>query len=301
MKGDLMARCIAPIYFFVLFVCGTTTLLFFGAEARASDAGGVCGECHKDIAASSTSSYHGKIWRGTGDGNTCQSCHGLGDKHMEDPSPQTIISFDKDSGRDAESLNGRCLACHESSRILSHWDMGEHSGNDVTCVSCHKVHAARSTVDQPTVCYTCHRSIKVQVSKQSHHPIKEGKIKCSDCHNSHGTLASHMIKAESVNELCYQCHPDKRGPYIYEHPPVAENCAICHTSHGSRHSRLLTEKIPSLCQDCHDWSRHPGTPYDAETGFSGSSPSNRFFSRSCLNCHGTIHGSSHFENHLMTR
>ena len=114
-------------------------------------------------------------------------------------------------------------------------------------------------------------------------------------------VVSDLSLAENVNQLCFKCHPDKRGPYVYEHPPVAENCATCHTPHGSRHAKLLTEKVPNLCQDCHDWSRHPGTPYDAKTGFTGTSPSNRFFSRSCLNCHGAIHGSTSFENHALTR
>jgi len=110
-----------------------------------------------------------------------------------------------------------------------------------------------------------------------------------------------MIRAENVNQLCYQCHPDKRGPFVYEHPPVAENCTICHTPHGSRHAKLLAEKVPNLCQDCHDWSRHPGTPYDAKTAFTGSNPSNRFFARGCVNCHGAIHGSTSFEDHAFTR
>jgi hypothetical protein len=63
----------------------------------------------------------------------------------------------------------------------------------------------------------------------------------------------------------------------------------------------MKEKVPNICQDCHDWSRHPGTPYDAKSGFQSSSPSNRFYARSCLNCHGAIHGSNTFENHRLTR
>jgi DmsE family decaheme c-type cytochrome len=99
-----------------------------------------------------------------------------------------------------------------------------------------------------------------------------------------------MIRAENINQLCYKCHADKRGPYLWEHPPVEENCLTCHVSHGSKTAKLMTEKVPNLCQDCHDASRHPGTVYDAKTGFTGSAPSNRFFARSCLNCHSSIHG-----------
>ena len=155
--------------------------------------------------------------------------------------------------------------------------------------------------NEPEVCFGCHVDIRVAVSKRSHHPIIEDKVSCSSCHSPHGSLSRHMVKADDPQQLCFTCHADKRGPYVYEHPPVAENCLTCHTPHGSIHAKLLTEKVPNLCQDCHDWQRHPGTPYDAKTAFTGSSPSNRFFGRACLNCHGAIHGSNTFENHALTR
>lgn len=267
----------------------------FAAEA---ERGASCVDCHEQEVASFNSSFHSKIWQGK---NDCQSCHGNTDQHLNDQSKNAIVSFSKDGGRAAEELSAQCLTCHDSSSHLGMWDAGAHSRNDVTCTSCHSIHTSSSTVKQPVVCFECHKTTKVQVRKQSHHPIMEGKVNCSDCHNPHGSLSKGMLKAESVNQLCYQCHADKRGPFISEHPPVEENCAICHTPHGSSHAKLMTEKIPNLCQDCHDWSRHPGTPYDAATGISGRRPSNRFFGRSCLNCHGNIHGSSHFDNLGLTR
>jgi DmsE family decaheme c-type cytochrome len=149
---------------------------------------------------------------------------------------------------------------------------------------------------QPEACFTCHTDIRYQANKQSHHPIIEGKVKCSDCHNPHGSTTHGMLKADSVNLLCYKCHADKRGPYLWEHPPVEENCLACHDSHGTKASKLLKEKLPNLCQDCHDAQRHPGTPYDARTTFLGNAKSNKMYGRSCLNCHGVIHGSNAPEN-----
>jgi DmsE family decaheme c-type cytochrome len=103
-----------------------------------------------------------------------------------------------------------------------------------------------------------------------------------------------MINADSVNDLCYQCHAEKRGPYAFEHTPVPENCLYCHEIHGSNHRKLLVRKVPLLCQSCHNDNRHPGSPYTSFHAFGGSATSgkNRFFGRSCLNCHGNIHGSS---------
>jgi predicted CXXCH cytochrome family protein len=88
------------------------------------------------------------------------------------------------------------------------------------------------------------------------------------------------------------------GPFLFQHPAVEENCLLCHAPHGSSHTKLLNERVPNLCQDCHDWSRHPGTAYSGDQGFnrfSGSptKPANtRFVARSCLNCHNAIHGSN---------
>ena len=73
-----------------------------------------------------------------------------------------------------------------------------------------------------------------------------------------------MLKHETVNQQCYSCHAEKRGPYVFSHPPVDENCLSCHNPHGSSHTFLLNEKVPNVCQDCHDWSRHPGSFYGGQ-------------------------------------
>ncbi|RJX25019.1 MAG: DmsE family decaheme c-type cytochrome [Desulfurivibrio sp.] len=260
-----------------------------------------CADCHQKMADTFAGTFHARIWEGMGQQHGCQTCHGDTAEHTADPTMQNVLTYRARQGSPAEQLSAKCLECHSGDTHLAMWDLGQHSRNDVSCFSCHVMHAPRAEVDQPATCFTCHRSSRMEVSKQSHHPIMENKIKCSDCHNTHGALSRAMIRDDSVNQLCYQCHAEKRGPYVWEHPPVEENCLICHTPHGSRHAKLLVEKVPNICQDCHDWSGHPGAPYDATGGFTGSVPNDRFFARSCLNCHGAIHGSAHFEHHGLTR
>jgi DmsE family decaheme c-type cytochrome len=97
-----------------------------------------------------------------------------------------------------------------------------------------------------------------------------------------------MLKAESVNLLCYRCHTEKRGPYVWQHPPVEENCLICHTPHGSKAAKLLTERVPNLCQECHNPDVHPDV---VPTG-SASTFNSLLSGRACLNCHGQVHGSN---------
>jgi predicted CXXCH cytochrome family protein len=68
----------------------------------------------------------------------------------------------------------------------------------------------------------------------------------------------------------------------------------CHEIHGSNHTKLLVRKVPFLCQSCHTRTGHPSRPATNYHSFLGpaTSQKNRFFARSCLNCHGNIHGSS---------
>jgi DmsE family decaheme c-type cytochrome len=176
----------------------------------------------------------------------------------------------------------------------------KHQSMQIPCDSCHSIHKPAQEKSflkarEPDLCFNCHKNIRAQSNKQSHHPVKEGMLNCSSCHDAMGTPnPKGMIKADSINDLCYQCHAEKRGPFAFEHPPVSENCLNCHEPHGSNHSTLLTRKAPLLCESCHDVAGHPSQPYTNLHSFTGpaTSSKNRFFGRSCLNCHANIHGSS---------
>ncbi|MFC1886512.1 cytochrome c3 family protein [Thermodesulfobacteriota bacterium] len=139
--------------------------------------------------------------------------------------------------------------------------------------------------------------VKAELVRLSRHPIKEDKMKCSDCHNSHGAIADKLIDAQINNQKCFECHADKRGPNLWDHMPVTENCITCHTPHGSSHSPLLKTKIPYLCQRCHSNDGHAGELWAKKSGQEGltvyRASRNRLFYRSCVNCHSKIHGSNH--------
>jgi DmsE family decaheme c-type cytochrome len=238
-------------------------------------------------------------------GKSCASCHGDVSAHAADPRKNKMANvFGKKVP--AAQKDQSCLSCHDGNRMLAFWDAGKHKKNDVACSNCHNIHGKAG---EPSVgrfvttarqleyetCNSCHKQTRAQINKTSHHPIVEGKVTCSDCHNPHGALSHAMVKNESVNQLCISCHADKRGPFVWEHAPVEENCLSCHNSHGSNHPKLLNEKVPNLCQDCHDAARHPGTPYGSQASFGAAAPSGvntRFIARSCVNCHQTIHGSN---------
>jgi DmsE family decaheme c-type cytochrome len=261
---------------------------YIGSEA--------CKGCHEVQYESYAKSRHAKSdVKGAEYNEACETCHGPGGKHVEKGGGRgvDIVAFGKKVAPQARSA--KCLSCHEDSKELSAWNMSRHKSEDVACNDCHNVHSQRAKflkADQSTLCFGCHKDVRAQSNRQSHHPLKEGKISCSSCHNPHGEFGEKMVKADSVNELCYKCHAEKRGPFMSEHPPVEENCLNCHVAHGSNHSKLLNARMPQLCQSCHDWTQHPGSPYTSYEGFQGSATSRFMVARSCMNCHSTIHGSN---------
>lgn len=280
-----------------------------------------CLRCHQDQAGILQTKHGAGADPGSpvGRGEACAACHGINIQHESNPAQHKHpVRFDK-GAVPARQQTEACMSCHAGNRHLAFWETGRHGRNDVRCNDCHAVHAkpprgstiAITRKDPSTnpfvnterqfeyeTCITCHKQTRVQINKPSHHPIIEGKVTCSSCHNPHGSISPGMIKHETVNVQCESCHAEKRGPFLFQHPAVEENCLSCHAPHGSSHAKLLNEKVPNLCQDCHDWSRHPGTAYSGDQGFvrlpgsTVSTPNTRFVARSCLNCHNAIHGSN---------
>lgn len=227
---------------------------------------------------------------------TCTSCHGESDSHINKPEgakerPKPERTFTRHSTTSIQDRNQTCLGCHDGGKRI-HWSMGAHATNDVSCASCHKVHAAqdpvRAKTTQSEVCFTCHKEQRSQTHRMSRHPIPEGKVACSDCHNPHGSAGEKMLVRDNVNDTCYQCHMEKRGPFVRTHQPVQENCIICHNPHGSTQANLLKQRPPFLCQSCHEPTSHRGNLGN----LAGTNTGANLAARGCLNCHTSIHGTN---------
>lgn len=236
---------------------------------------------------------------------SCTSCHGASDAHADSktqkrPAPER--TFTKNSKTSVEERNNACLSCHEKDAKRSHWAGSTHDARDVACSSCHTVHDSHDKVrdkrTQPEVCYTCHKEQRGQVNRPSHHPIPEGKMTCSDCHNPHGSVGPKLMKRDSINDTCYTCHMEKRGPFVHNHEPVNEDCTLCHNPHGTTAENMLKARPPFLCQQCH--TPHGGfipqlvgaqvTAPTASTPARGTT--NITQGRACNNCHTQVHGSN---------
>ena len=229
----------------------------------------------------------------------CESCHGPGGEHAKEPyvgqKRAPIINFGHESTVSVEQQNGMCLTCHRDAKRMS-WEMGAHKRQNILCVDCHNIHARKDPVlnvrTQSDTCYRCHKKQRAEFERTSVHPVRYGKMQCSQCHNPHGTMSDSMLVGNTKNDTCYNCHAEKRGPFLWAHAPVSEDCGLCHEHHGSIHTPLLKKRTPLLCQQCHSQALHPSNAYTS--GDLQNSNQNMYvLAKSCLNCHFQVHGSNH--------
>ncbi|MBM3906848.1 MAG: DmsE family decaheme c-type cytochrome [Gemmatimonadetes bacterium] len=283
------------------------------ANAQASWTASDCESCHdKALSPAFNKSAHAKI------SQSCASCHNNVAEHLKAQSEGKDGPVPSVNKVKAADLNAACLSCHETENQASYMS-GTHARRNVSCASCHSVHAPKSmagslkTKRETDLCFSCHKTERAKSLRPSRHPVREGKMSCSSCHNAHEGTTPKMIKGESVTELCYSCHTEKRGPFLFEHAPVREDCIACHDAHGSNHNRMLTQKAPTLCWNCHltgsghfgsgdNYSTEKGVPI-APTGSPSGYPTvnSRFVGRSCMNCHINIHGSNSPSGAYFTR
>ena len=253
----------------------------------------VCYRCHQETYQLQAIAHPHQI--GGEHGFNCTTCH---DPHGK------ILEY---------SRKEMCLKCHDGSPTAA-WHSSTHDMYGVACTDCHNPHPETQvpdvvnishtqiarpkrlpmSVNDPVVCYKCHADIYAMNSMPSHHPIKEGKMVCSDCHDSHGQQLGNL-KEPTLNMVCYKCHADKQGPFVYEHPPVTENCGICHNPHGTVANNLLHQPTTFLCLRCHTGHR-TGPTFGPHTGSGladvGVTPDlQRAFYGDCSQCHSQIHGS----------
>jgi DmsE family decaheme c-type cytochrome len=234
----------------------------------------------------------------------CETCHGPGQKHAEAGGGKGVggmITFAKNDKTPVDKRNAMCTTCHTKGPHLF-WRGSAHEARGVACTGCHTVMHDVSPRHQLTrvteieSCGTCHLQKRAQQMRSSHMPLREGKMTCTSCHNPHGTVTQALLKDVSLNNTCYTCHAEKRGPFLWVHAPVNESCANCHDPHGSNHESMLRVAKPRLCQQCHIETRHPTSPYGRDTG------SLKFVAgRSCVSCHAVIHGSNHPSGFAFTR
>ncbi|MCW8196606.1 DmsE family decaheme c-type cytochrome [Proteobacteria bacterium 005FR1] len=227
----------------------------------------------------------------------CQQCHGPSAAHVRGgaggsrPKPAVVFS----PSEAPELKNQVCLDCHRSD-VDHHWAGSIHQFEELACIDCHDIHTTGDPVlgreTQSDLCLDCHRRQRADFMRPSAHPVREGLQVCSDCHQPHGSAGPSLLNHSNINDTCYECHAEKRGPFLFEHAPVREDCSNCHVPHGSNHQPLLQARTPWLCQQCHLAQFHPSTALGG-TSVPPRGASHLLLGKACLNCHSNIHGSNH--------
>ncbi|MDE2362192.1 MAG: DmsE family decaheme c-type cytochrome [Hyphomicrobiales bacterium] len=255
-----------------------------------------CVECHAKQIAEFNKTLMGRL--ALQNKIQCESCHGPASIHVkEGRGGGGIITFRKDDpNTNSKAINEMCLGCHKRGD-RTYWNSSAHEERDVACTNCHTIMKNVSpkfnlkTAFEPDTCFQCHKDRQAQMWRNSHMPMREGKIVCSDCHNPHGSATEGMLRADSINDTCYRCHAEKRGPFLFEHLPVRENCLNCHDPHGTVNEYMLKMARPQLCLNCH------GFGHSTAAGINTYS----YVGRSCQNCHTQVHGTNDPSGALLHR
>jgi len=255
-----------------------------------------CRGCHEEVFKQFETTPHwktlldrrkGKEWQG------CEACHGPGADHVNAGGGKGVSIFTF-ANVSADEISKRCMACHEYSEEHSNYSRSAHKLSEVSCIDCHSPHHAKGkqfllSADQPQLCYSCHQETKPEFGKPFRHRVNEGLVQCTDCHNEHGGFLTRQLRSAATQDaVCFKCHVDKAGPFVFEHQPVkTEGCVACHVPHGSSNPRLLKRsQVNVLCLECHTLTAGSGVP--GLPSFHNQAQKYQ----ACTVCHIAVHGSN---------
>jgi DmsE family decaheme c-type cytochrome len=215
----------------------------------------------------------------------CQDCHVDPARHLEEPGPETASRV---TDMSPATVLAVCGTCHSSQHVLEFEEGNLHFESGLTCTSCHKMHFSRQSrllkKSSVKLCLECHSSISELFHLPSHHPVKEGNLRCVDCHHVLDTF-DRPFSLETSRAVCVSCHTEYEGPFPYEHEALNDyaleehGCLSCHEAHGSVNRKLLKQPGEGLCMQCHIVPGH----FTAHGGI--------WADRRCQECHADIHGS----------
>jgi len=206
----------------------------------------------------------------------------------------------------------KCGECHDDQ--TAHFKTAAHAGlaleddkgKDIGCEACHGAGSAhvkaggnKGTIVNPSKspesCFQCHTDKRGEFALPNSHPVAQGRVSCTDCHDPHrgGALNGHGARTlEAENESCTKCHVAQKGPYVFKHYAMDEGCTTCHNPHGSINQKMLVARDANLCLKCH--VEHPAVAGNGTILAGGEDHRTRMQSGNCwtAGCHEAVHGSN---------
>jgi DmsE family decaheme c-type cytochrome len=230
----------------------------------------------------------------------CTNCHGDVSTHMRTGGGlgNNVFAFREETPLEQ---NATCLGCHRETH--PGFDRSPHALAGLACTNCHSQHhaaraspllratdavQARTDLSPETgICFDCHAETFSDFAFNERHRLREGVLECSSCHDPHAPVTRSLLGGFKQQQ-CIDCHTDKGGPFVFEHPASrTEGCTACHSPHGAPNRHMLThQRVGELCFSC-----HAAVP-QFHSGFSPVAPPRFGLDTQCTNCHSTIHGSN---------
>jgi len=207
--------------------------------------------------------------------------------------------------------NKGCVDCHANyTRIFPasphariHVETAKMAGSS-GCESCHGPGSKHVAVGggrakfivnpsrDPQACFTCHLEVHAEFNLPQHHPVREGKMNCVQCHDPHGSdimKPAGGLAMARLNEQCANCHREQSKRFVFEHEALREGCTTCHQPHGSINNKMLLQADPNLCLRCHVQSQRNGRLFIGDEDHTLSVSRGTCWSSTC---HTAVHGSN---------
>lgn len=250
------------------------------------EAAELCVDCHEDQGESLVHTAHQIDAALEFSELNCAKCHAGAEIHVEDPEVDNIIN---PANLPESELVNLCSSCHMPHFELNYLGLGQELDVSLNCLDCHSVHSGewRVTRENPLEFWKKnYPQMFLEFNRRSNHPVTDGVISCEDCHSPN--LKNEAQYGHGISANCYRCHPDKSGPFVYEHEVTissaveGDGCVGCHEEHGSVNDRRLLSPNGNMCRNCHT------TPPLHRTKHGGLGAK-----LDCVECHSAVHGSNH--------
>lgn len=265
----------------------------------------LCSACHSDKFAALPANPHGVLatesWiERTGQQPACVNCHVDVSTHISGGGGLgNVFAFREESPIEIRQV---CLGCHDTTH--PEFEQSPHALAGISCADCHSQHGSVPMADallrepavtgrldragtESRICMDCHEDIAAQFALNERHPLLQGTLECTSCHDPHAPVTRNQLGGFK-QALCVDCHTDKEGPFVFEHASSRiGGCTACHSPHGSPNRHMLNnQRVAELCVSC-----HASVPqFHLRLNPEGRPRFN--LDTQCTNCHSSIHGSN---------